>query len=305
MKVLITGVAGFVGHFLTDELANAGHEVVGMDLRVESCSPRVVESLAVDLTSATSVAAAVKQLQPEACIHLGGIASPPVGQRQPELMLNTNILGTVNLLEAVRQTVPTARVLLASTSYIYGNSETKIPLTEEAPLSPIGPYALSKAAADMTTLAYAREYGMDTMSARVANHTGPGQSPDFVVPAFARQVKAIQQGDAPAVMRVGNLASERSFMDVRDVVRAYRLLIEAGQSGLAYNVAATERVPIQWLLDQLCEAAGVSPTLEVDPALYRPTDYAPLLSSQRIESATGWKLRIPFQQTLRDLLESA
>ncbi len=305
MKILVTGIAGFVARFLTEELATAGHQVVGMDLSVDTCPPGVDEALPVDLTNPTAVSEAIARLQPEACIHLGGIASPPVGQRNPQLMLNTNILGTANLLEAVRQHVPKARVLLASTSYVYGNSETEIPLTEEAPLSPIGPYAVSKAAADMMTLAYARDYGMDTLTARVANHTGPGQTTDFVVPAFAHQVKAIQQGEAPPVMRVGNLASERSFMDVRDVVRAYRLLIQQGQSGKAYNVAASERVPIQWVLDQLCQAAGVSPTREVDPELFRPTDYAPLLSSARIKADTDWEPQTPFKQTLHDILAHA
>ena len=305
MRVLVTGIAGFVGHFLTEELLRAGHAVVGIDLNVDNCPAGTAGALNADLTSAASVTSAVAELLPEACIHLGGIASPPVGQANPELMLNTNILGTAHILEALRQEAPQARMLLASTSYIYGNSVTDSPLDEATPLSPIGTYAVSKAAADMMTLAYARDYGMDTMTARAANHTGPGQSTDFVVPAFAQQIKAIQRGTAPAVMQVGNLASQRSFMDVRDVVLAYRLLIERGEAGQAYNVAATERVPIQWVLDQLCAQAKVSPTIEVDPKLYRPTDQAPLLSAERIETLTGWQPKIPFEQTLRDILQLA
>ena len=188
MRILVTGICGFVGHFLTNELVQAGHEVVGVDLSVNNCPEGIADALCADLTSARNVHAAVCHLQPEACIHLGGIASPPVGRTNPELMLNTNILGTAHILEALRAEAPKARVLLASTSYVYGNSETEKPIDEEAPLSPIGIYAVSKAAADMMTLAYARDYHMHTMTARAANHTGPGQSPEFVVAAFAKQI---------------------------------------------------------------------------------------------------------------------
>ncbi len=305
MRILVTGVAGFVGHFLADELNAAGHDVIGIDLALNNCPSVLKDALCSDLTSAQSVHDAVSSLQPEACIHLGGIASPPIGRTNPELMLNTNILGTAHILEALRTNAPKTRMLLASTSYVYGNSETEKPITEDAPLSPIDIYAVSKAAADMMTLAYARDYQMHTMTARVANHTGPGQSTDFVVPAFAHQIKAISRGEQPASVRVGNLDSERTFMDVRDVVRAYRLLIERGERGLAYNVAATKRVSIRWILNALCKAAGISPTIETDPERYRPTDRTPLLTSIRMFETTGWQPEIQFEKTLSDILEQA
>jgi len=305
MKILVTGIAGFVGHFLTDELIQAGHSVVGIDLSLNNCPDTVTDALCVDLTSARSVTSAVCKLQPEACIHLGGIASPPIGRTNPELMLNTNILGTAHLLEAMRQETPMARMLLASTSYVYGNSEIENPIDEDAPLSPIGIYAVSKAAADMMTLAYSRDYQMHTMTARCANHTGPGQSTDFVVPAFASQIKAISKGKQPSEMHVGNLDSERTFMDVRDAVRAYRLLIEKGESGQAYNVAATKRAPIRWILNKLCEIADVKPEIKINQKLFRPTDRAPLLSADKIKNQTGWQPEIPLEKTLQDILERA
>ncbi len=305
MRVLVTGIAGFVGRTLSHELITAGHDVVGIDLSVDNCLPTISNAIATDLTDSGSVHSAVKKLQPAACIHLGGIASPPVGKKNPELMLNTNVLGTAHILEALRQDAPTAKMLLASTSYVYGNVNSAEAISEDAALSPIGIYAVSKAAADMMTLAYAKDYGMHTMTARAANHTGPGQSTDFVVPAFASQIKAIANGTQPAVMRVGNLESERTFMDVRDVVRAYRQLIENGIAGLAYNIASTERVSIKTILDTLCESAGVKPSIEVDPAFYRPTDRSPILNTQRIQGVTGWQPQIPLKQTLHDIMESA
>jgi GDP-4-dehydro-6-deoxy-D-mannose reductase len=305
MRILVTGIAGFVGHFLTEELLQAGHDVVGIDLSLDRCPEGVAEAQCVDLTNGDEMLAAVEALHPDGCIHLGGIASPPVGRTHPELMLNTNVLGTAHLLEALRKTAPKTPMLLASTSYVYGSSETENPITEDAPISPIGVYAVSKASADLMTLAYTRDYSMHTMTARAANHTGPGQSTDFVVPAFAHQVKAISKGSQPAAMRVGNLDSERTFMDVRDVVRAYRLLVERGRRGQAYNVASAERVSIREILNQLCEAAGVTPSIGTDPALYRPTDRSPLLSIQRMRDTIGWEPEIPLKQTLLDILESA
>jgi len=298
-------VAGFVGRFLTQELLAAGHEVVGIDISLKRQPEGITKALCLDLTKAESILNALATLKPDACIHLGGIASPPVGRTNPEMMLNTNVLGTAHLLEALRQTAPQTRMLLASTSYVYGNADTESLITEDAPIRPNSVYAVSKASADLMTLAYSRDYDMCTMTARAANHTGPGQSPDFVVPAFARQIKAISEGTQPPVMRVGNLESKRTFMDVRDIVRGYRLLIEKGECGQAYNVASSERITMGHMLDLLCEAAGVSPEIEVDPERYRPTDRMPLLSTERLREATGWKPEIPFKQTLRDVLEQA
>jgi GDP-4-dehydro-6-deoxy-D-mannose reductase len=305
MKVLITGIAGFVGNFLCHELLQAGHEAVGIDLSLAKCPNGVSDALEVDLTNAASVGNAIQQLRPEAVIHLGGIASPPVGRKKPELMLNTNIMGTSYILEALQRIVPQARMLLASTSYIYGNAETERPLTEDEPIAPIGVYAVSKAGADMMTLAYARERGMHAMVARPANHTGPGQSTAFVVPAFAHQLKEIRNGHQQPLMRVGNLDSERTFMDVRDVVRAYRLLIEKGQAGNAYNIATDNRMPIRSVLNKLCQIAGVSPEIQTDPELFRPTDRAPILSAKKIFQLAGWQPEIPLSTTLEDIFDKA
>ena len=305
MNVLITGISGFVGRYLTVELIAAGHQVCGLDLDVGNLPDGVQDAVAVNLTDPAGIDAAVKQLRPDACIHLGGIASPPIGRKNPELMLNTNILGTAFILDALRRTVPECRFLLASTAFVYGRNAPGNLITEETPLAPVGIYAVSKAAADMMTLAYAREHKMHTMSARPANHTGPGQTDAFVVAAFARQIKEIAAGTRPPAMRVGNLDSERAFLDVRDVVRAYRLLIENGEAGKAYNIASPELIPIRRILKQLCEIAGVQPEIEIDPELFRPTDRVPLLDTARIRATTGWQPEIPLEQTLRDMLASS
>jgi len=303
MTVLITGIGGFVGHFLTRELVAAGYKVAGFDLTADHAPEGITVMTTGSITDHTAVMAAVAVAAPAACIHLAGIASPPVGREHPELMLNTNILGTTNILEALREKAPAARFLMASTAYVYGNPDTEAPVDETFPLRPNGIYAVSKAAADLMTLAYAQDYGMHAMTARAANHTGPGQNTDFVVPAFADQIAAIADGQNQPI-HVGNLESERSFMDVRDVVRAYRLLIESGKRGRAYNVAAPDRVPIRWILETLAGIAGVSPRIDVDPAKFRPTDRTPVLDTALISRDTGWCQRFELRDTLREILHA-
>ncbi len=305
MNVFVTGICGFAGHYLTRELVAAGHTVTGLDQTDRPPPDGVSRLFRADITDHQSVFAAVRSVTPEACIHLAAIASPPLGRRHPEMMLNINILGTHCILEVLREQNPSCRFLLASTAYVYGNSRSDIPLVEDTPLRPNGIYAVSKAAADLMTLAFAQDHGMHAMTARTANHTGLGQSTDFVVPAFTRQLIEIAERRCPPVMHVGNLESERSFLDVRDVARAYRLLIENGQPGQAYNIAAPSRVSMGWILATLAHMAGVSPCIEVDPSLFRPTDKTPLLDTGNIQQDTGWQGVTALHETLGQMLDGA
>lgn len=304
MNILITGVCGFVGHFLVSELLQAGHTITGFDLTTGNAPRGLSRCIPGSITDAPAVIAAVTESLPDACIHLAGIASPPIGKLHPEKMLNTNILGTAHILEALREKAPVCRFLLASTAYVYGNPGTDTPVCESAPLRPNGIYAVSKAAADLMTLAYAQDYRMHTMTARASNHTGPGQSTDFVVPAFARQIASIAAKQCEPFIRVGNLDSERSFLDVRDVVRAYRLLVEKGRPGTAYNVSPPGRIPIRLILETLAAIAGVSPRIEVDPERFRETDKTPLLDHALIQRDTGWNPMIELSDTLRSVLQA-
>lgn len=295
MKVLITGGLGFVAQHLAPELEKAGHEVVKLDVRyAEGC-------FYCDLRDPESTRKLVGSVAPDACVHLGGIAFVPMGWQNPELVYSVNLMGTLNLLEAFRHERPNARILVVSSSLIYQNAHTGNPLNETAHMYPPDIYAISKIAADLTALGYAKRYGMPIMTARPINHTGPGQSPSFVTSAFARQLCRIKSGACAPVIKVGNLESRRDFLDVRDVVRAYRLLIEQGTAGEPYNIATGKLRTIQSVLDILCEITGASPALEVDPELFRPTDASPVMNIEKIRKTVGWQPEIPLQKTLEDL----
>jgi GDP-4-dehydro-6-deoxy-D-mannose reductase len=298
MKVLITGSRGFAARHLAVELLQAGHEVIKSDVEyAEDC-------YYCDLRDEDSLRKLVRSTQPDACVHLGGIAYVPMGWKDPELVYSVNLMGTLNLLEGFRHERPEARLLVVSSSLIYKNADSDKELDEEAYMYPPDIYAISKISADLTALGYAQRYGMPIMTARPINHTGPGQSDSFVTSAFATQLKQIKAGAVPPVMRVGNLDSRRDFLDVRDVVRAYRLLIEAGQGGEPYNIASGRLIPIRSVLEKLCDIAGVHPEIEVAPQLYRPTDSSPRMNVSKIRAATGWQPQIPLEQTLLDLYQS-
>ena len=304
MRYLVTGGRGFVGRHLVAELQKHGNEVVVFD-RAEAQPVESVEALSGDIRNEEDLLSAVSKCKPEACVHLGAIAYVPVGGTDPDLVLSVNIRGTLNTLSALRSEAPNARVLVVSTVHVYDADDDAIALTEDSPLAPISMYAISKTAADLATLAYASQYGLHAMTVRPTNHTGPGQSPCFAVPSFASQIRAIAEKRATLPLAVGNLESERVIMDVRDVVRAYRLLIEHGSASQAYNLSSGKQVKIGDILRQLCSMAGVEPEFVVDKDKFRPTDRSPILDTSKLKNDTGWEPEIPLATTLADVLKEA
>lgn len=304
MRILVTGASGFVGkHFLT-EAASSGHTAFAMDINPPPGGVPHAGFFSACLTNPDSLRETILKSQPDACMHLAGIAFVPTANTNPSGVINVNVMGTTNLLEAFRLHAPKARILVASSSQVYGHHLRQNPIKEDDPLTPDSLYGITKAAADDISRFYASQYGMPVMTARPCNHVGPGQSHHFVVPAFALQVRKIRQGQGN-VIKVGNLNSRRDFTDVRDVVRAYRLLLERGTAGLAYNIASGQHIAIGRILDQLCELAGIKPLIEQDPSLYRPDNPCSTLDTSRLTATTGWAPKISFSQTLKDILEAA
>lgn len=304
MRVLVTGASGFVGGHAISEFRRAGHSVVAMTMPGHSVNLSGVDTAeAIELGDADGLANFVARHQPDACLHLAGMAFVPTAWEHPQEAFRVNVIGTLNILEAFRKHRPGGRVLTVTSAQLYGHAIREKPITEND--SPVADsiYSVSKWASDNCTRLYADRYGMHTMTARPCNHIGPGQSESFAVSSFARQMIEISLGRREPVMHVGNLASEREFTDVRDVVRSYRLLLEKGRAGQAYNISSGRLMKIQSVFDQLAAIVGVKPTLNVDQKLYRPTDTQPRISTEKLEKDTGWKAEVPLEQTLRDIVE--
>ncbi|MFC1461080.1 GDP-mannose 4,6-dehydratase [Verrucomicrobiota bacterium] len=301
MRVLVTGSAGFAGPHLIRELLDHDHEVVAFDLNPKAGHLRDIKTFAGDIQDSDIVDRVVAEVRPDACIHLSAISFVPEGWANIRSMFSVNLTGTLNVLEAFRKSAPEARVLVISSAEVYGSNQRNDLVTEDDAVNPDNPYAISKAAADSVTLLYAHEYSMHTMTARPGNHIGPGQSSRFVVASFAGQLSAVASGqDGP--VRVGNLDSRRDFTDVRDVARAYRLLIEKGKAGQAYNIASGRTVMVRAVFDELCAIAGVRPDIEIDPALFRPARERALLDIKKIAADVGWRPEVPLSDTLRDIM---
>ena len=293
MRILVTGANGFVGHFVTRELQRHGHDPI---LHGIADMP-----VTFDICDAAAVDQAIRELKPEGCIHLAGIAFVPRSWEKPDETLNINVGGTVHLLEAFRKYVPDSRFLFICSSQIYGGKPRSAPITEDSVTDPENIYAVAKLAADQITLLYHARYGLHAMSVRPGNHIGPGQSKDFVAPSFAQQVRDIAEGRKPPRLMVGNLESQREFTDVRDVARGYRLLMECGHAGQAYNLSAGHFSTIGGVLDQFCTLAGVAPERVVDPTRYRPTDTQPPLDCTKLRHDTGWEPTLSLADSLRDV----
>ncbi len=296
MKILVTGCNGFVGWHAQDALRAAGHEVIGSDVACPTGTP----CLPLDVCDLPAVCRLLTAVRPDAILHLGGIAFVPLGWTEPQRIFAVNTIGTLNILDAVRQTTPTTRVLVVTSAEVYGSHPAPAPLTEDAPYLPDNIYGVAKAAADQSALLYAAHHHLAVMVARPSNHIGTGQSKDFVSSAFAVQLAAIADG-APPVLRVGNLDQYRDFTDVRDVARAYALLLANGQPGLAYNIASGRMRPVRDILTGLSEIAGLQPRIETDPALFRPHRDRPSYDTTRIRQHVGWQPQIPLRQTLADI----
>lgn len=303
MKVLVTGGNGFVAHYTAAELVSSGHTPVLSDVNFREYPDDGITRIRADLTCPEDIDQLAQNVMPDACIHLGGITSVVVGNRNPPAMFQVNVTGTSILLEAFRKHCKSARFLFVSTAHVYGPGLNDKPIPESDPLRPANLYAISKACADTTALFYAATHGMHVMTVRPNNHVGPGQSPDFVLGTFSTQIKAISRGSAPAVLNTGNLASTRDFTDVRDVAKAYRLLIEKGSAGQAYNIGSHEQHSIKSILDEMCAIEGINPEIRIDPARLRPADRSPILDISKIRSETGWQPETPFEKTLRDIMQ--
>ena len=311
MRILITGITGFVGSHLAEHALKAGAEVVGTvrwRSRLEYIEPirarlRLVEC---DLRDTTSVRSLLETAQPEWVFHLAAQSFVQASFNAPGECFTNNILSQVNLLEGLRAARQRPRVLVVGSSEEYGLvQEHEVPITEEQPLRPLSPYAASKVAQDLMGFQYWRSYGLPIVRSRAFNHSGPRRGEMFATSNFARQIAEIEAGLHEPVIHVGNLEPRRDFSDVRDIVRGYWLLLERGEPGEVYNLCSGQTWAIQQILDFLLGESTVRKvTVRPQADRMRPSDVTLLVGDAgKIERATGWRTEIRFEQTLRDLLD--
>jgi GDP-4-dehydro-6-deoxy-D-mannose reductase len=302
LRVLITGASGFVGRHLARECAQDGNEVIGLS-RSGGLPDELGSGVAVDLRDADATAAAVRAAQPDVVYHLAALSSVGRSWDAPAEVLHDNTAATLSLLEAVRAHAPDACLLATASGELYGPPET-LPVDEHAPLHPQNPYAVSKTTADLLAGMYADAYGMRIVRARPFNHAGPGQLPIFIVSSFARQVaEGLLAGDELARIVSGNPDTRRDFTDVRDVVRAYRLLATRGEPGV-FNVCSGHTASASELVRMIAEEVAPLPVEHtVDPDLVRGHEVMEIRGShERLTAATGWHPEIPLPRTIADTL---
>ena len=293
MRALVTGADGFVGRHLIAHLEANGDEVIGVDRGHRGP----------DITDAAGVSALLADIRPSVVYHLAGWADVGGSWKEPVAAFRANAEGTLNVLTAAAD-AGVERVLAVSSADVYGTVATEaMPVTEDTPLRPVSPYAVSKVAADYLGLQAWLGRGLPVLRVRAFNHLGPGQTDKFVAPALASRI-ARAEVDGNDVLKIGNLSARRDFTDVRDVVRAYRLLMTAGEPGEVYNVCSGVDLAVQDLADQLLAQSTVPLRFETDPELLRPVDVPVIRGSHdRLTAATGWEPEISISQTLTDLLE--
>ncbi len=315
MRYVVTGIGGFAGSHVAARLLADGHEVTGT-VRERRTYP-ALQALAerhpafdptalacVDVADADAVRRAIATARPDGVFHLAGIAFVPRAEADPARALAVNTIGTRNVMAAVQHEAPASRVVVVGSADVYGAAaDAGVPIEESCALRPVSTYGLSKAAADMAAFQQWWETGLAVIRARAFNHTGPGQSDDFVCSDFARQMVRIERGQAPPTLRVGNLKTARDFSDVRDVVAGYLVLMERGTPGEAYNLCSGEAVTIGTIVEHLRAEIRVPFEVVEETTRVRRREIPKVVGSPGRARALGWEPSIPLRQTLHELLD--
>lgn len=302
-NVLITGVNGFVGPHLINELIDNNYDLIGIGGRQKDNknNNKLRHYFEIDLTDAKEL----KQINfknIDYVVHLAGLAAVGPSFDDPYKYVSVNMSIEINLFEEAINQKTTPRFLIVSTGALYNSSST-LPLTEASPILPNSPYAVSKIGQEQLAKYY-QTRGFECLIARPFNHMGPGQGPGFIVPDLAIQIKAINKGNSKEIL-VGNLDAKRDYTDVRDIVRAYRLLIEEGKAGETYNICSGVSHNGHDILNGLIKAAVCNPVIKLDPNKLRPSDTPDIFGSyEKLKNDTGWTPEIDINTTLKDVINS-
>ena len=306
MRTLITGACGFVGKYLIKRMAKERTEILGLDLNKDACiEGRYVQC---DILNSSLLEQTISSFRPDRVYHLASLVHPAESQEHPRDYYQVNVQGTVNLLEALRLARSKARLLLISSSEVYGGSFSSLPIDETTYPKPLNHYAMSKLIAEQATLQYRLQNGLWAAIARPFNHSGPGQSSHFVVSDFCRQIAEaeMQTTDTPkktAKLEVGNLSAEKDFLDVRDVVDAYVELMEKGSDGEIYNICSGRGRVIRDILDSAIRLSHVKIEVEISEKKFRPLQFPRQVGNNlKLRNTIDWKPHYDFKTTIIDTL---
>lgn len=304
MRVLITGADGFAGqHLLRELLATAAADLELHGTTFHALADTSIPYHVIDLRDSAAVSHLIGTLQPEQIYHLAAQSSPAHSLKFPWETFENNIHAQLNLFVACIEHGIKPRILIVSSGDIYGEPPGDAPATEDTPPRPTNPYAVSKVTQDVLALQYHLSNDLPTLRARPFNHLGPGQRVGFVAPDFAHQIARIEMGLQEPRIKTGSLSAERDFTDVRDVVRAYRLIMQHGAAGEVYNIASGAARPIRFLLETMLSYSSIRPLVDTDTARLRPGRVSKIWGdASRLRAATGWEPTIPLEQTLLEVL---
>ena len=306
MKALIIGAAGFVGNYLINHLQNDCKWSVSVTkLENETIEHEGIDIHNLDILNIQSIIDLLNSIKPDYIFYLAAQSSVALSWKNPNLTVDINIKGAINLLDAIRALDYKPRIILIGSGEEYGKIKPEeTPVNEDNAVRPGNMYAVTKATQNMIGTLYAQAYDMDIVMVRAFNHVGPNQNPMFVVADFCKQVAEIEAGKQEPVIRVGNLAARRDFTDVRDVVKAYSLLIEKGKKGEIYNVGSGMAVSIEEILNKILSRSNKEISVEVDQTKLRPLDVPTIeADTRKLVNCTGWKRTIPLEKTISDTLE--
>ncbi len=304
MKALIIGGAGFVGNYLIDHLYKCGWSVIATKMPNQIIDYMGIDICNLNILNKDNIINLLEETRPQYIFHLAAQSSVALSWENPHLTIDVNIQGSVNVLESLRHLSYKPRILLIGSGEEYGSiNMSEIPLVESTPQRPSNIYAATKCFQNMIGKIYTDSYNLEIMMVRAFNHIGPMQSPSFVVSDFCKQVSEIEKGMKEPTIKVGNLNVKRDFTDVRDVVRAYFLLIQNGKKGESYNVGSGKAIEINTILQRILSLSTCTISIYKDEKKIRPSD-TPIIEANitKLQECTGWSASIPLDQTISDTL---
>ena len=303
MKVLITGIDGFVGNHLSNYLLKEGYEVYGTSV-IDGFKKENINICHMNVLDKEEIRNVINKIKPDQIYHLAGQSAVGLSWKNPVLTVDINISGTLNLLDIIRELKLNVSILIIGSSDQYGIIKPEeCPVNEEHTQKPQSPYGISKKTQEELALLYSKAYDMNIIAVRPFNHIGTGQNLNFVVPDFASRIADIENGAEP-ILKVGNLETYRDFTDVKDIVRGYVILLNKGRKGEVYNIGSGKEVKVYDILKKLTDMSGVSIKIEIDSDKFRPIDVPLIVSdNSKIFNDTGWKPEIILDDTLNEILQ--